>query len=402
VYLDDEPLGATSPATGRLVKRDLPQGRHQVRVAFEGYADLVHDVDLTPGATTTLHAPLGRKPVTTHPGFLAAAVAVGLLAALALWSHARRRRSASLFESTTARRDALYGPGVARPGVRTPRAEPATPTPPDALPARFGEYQLLERIGRGGMASVFKAERNGELRALKRPRASLSDDPQYLERFLRESEIGRTLHHPNIIRIYERGEAEGHPYFTMELIDGETLAERLRRDGAFAPAEAARLVLQIVEALDYAHSKGVIHRDLKPSNTMLARDGTLKVMDFGIARAQRFEGMTVTGSFLGSPDYAAPETIEGRDVDARSDLYAVGVVFFELLTGRRPFEGETSFTILQKHCSEAPVPPSRLLPGIPPELDAITLRLLAKAPEGRYASAEQLLLALRGWLDAQR
>jgi serine/threonine-protein kinase len=161
-------------------------------------------------------------------------------------------------------------------------------------------------------------------------------------------------------------------------------------------------VLQIVEALDYAHSKGVIHRDLKPSNTMVAKDGTVKVMDFGIARAQRFEGMTITGSFLGSPDYAAPETIEGRKVDARSDLYSVGVVLFELLTGRRPFEGDTSFMVLQKHTSEPPLPPSRLRPGLPPELDAITLKLLAKAPEGRYASAEELLLALRGFLDAAR
>jgi len=155
----------------------------------------------------------------------------------------------------------------------------------------------------------------------------------------------------------------------------------------------------VAEALDFAHSKGVVHRDLKPSNIMLLRDGTAKVMDFGIARAQRFEGLTATAGFLGTPDYVAPEMIEGRGADARSDLYSLGVVLFELLTGQRPFSGDAPFEVLRKHCSEEPPPPSRLHRGLPPELDTLVLRLLRKDRAERPASAEELVVALRDWLN---
>jgi serine/threonine-protein kinase len=159
------------------------------------------------------------------------------------------------------------------------------------------------------------------------------------------------------------------------------------------------VVAQVAEALDFAHSKGVVHRDLKPSNIMLLQGGTAKVMDFGIARARRFEGLTTTGAFLGTPDYVAPETIEGRGTEPRSDLYALGVVFYELLTGQRPFAGDTPFAILQKHCHAEPVPPSQVEPGVPPELEGIVLRLLGKTPDARPASAEELVVALRDWLN---
>ncbi len=155
----------------------------------------------------------------------------------------------------------------------------------------------------------------------------------------------------------------------------------------------------MAEALDFAHSKGVVHRDLKPSNIMLLPDGVAKVMDFGIARARRFDGLTATGAFMGTPDYVSPEMIEGRGTDPRSDLYALGVVLFELLTGQRPFSGDSPFAILKKHCTEEPPPPSRLRPGIPPELEAIVLRLLRKDPEDRPASAEELVVTLRDWLN---
>jgi serine/threonine-protein kinase len=154
----------------------------------------------------------------------------------------------------------------------------------------------------------------------------------------------------------------------------------------------------VAEALDFAHLKGVVHRDLKPSNVMVLPDGTTKVMDYGIARARRFEGLTVTGSFLGSPEYVAPEAIEGRDTDARSDLYSLGVVFYEALTGRRPFVADTPFAVLRKHLTEPPASLAAVRPGVPAALERIVLRLLAKEPDQRYAGAEELVLELRDFL----
>ena len=182
----------------------------------------------------------------------------------------------------------------------------------------FGDFRLLEMLGRGGMASVFKAERRGELSALKRPLAAFLDDPQFHERFLREAEIGRALNHPNIVRILERGEIEDVPYFTMELVAGPTLDAFLKGERVVEPRTAASIVVQAAEALDFAHSKGVVHRDLKPSNIMRLPDGSVKVMDFGIARARRFEGLTATGAFLGTPEYVAPEMIEGGPASTRA------------------------------------------------------------------------------------
>jgi serine/threonine-protein kinase len=299
----------------------------------------------------------------------------------------------------------------ARPGEPTPRSrgrdsDAATPSgiSPGARSDEvgqewFGEFRLLEMLGKGGMASVFKAQRRGELTALKRPLASLLDDSQFRERFLREAEIGRTLNHPNIVRILERGDVGRVPYFTMELLPGETLQEFIAREGAATPRMAVAIAVQVAEALDFAHSKGVVHRDLKPSNVMLLPDGTVKVMDFGIARARRFEGMTATAAFLGTPNYVAPEMIDGRGTEPRSDLYALGLILYELLTGRTPFSGGSPFAILKKHCTDEPPPPSSLQPGVPPELEAIVLRLLRKDPAERPASAEDLVVALRDWLN---
>jgi serine/threonine-protein kinase len=253
-------------------------------------------------------------------------------------------------------------------------------------------------LGRGGMASVFKAERRGELVALKRPLASFLDDQPFLDRFLREADIGRTLNHPNIVRILERGNVLGVPYFTMELVPGETLYAFMRRQGAADPRFAARILVQIAEALDLAHGKGVVHRDLKPSNIMLLPDGSARVMDFGIARAQRFDTLTATSAFLGTPHYVAPEMIEGPGAEPRSDLYALGVVLFELVTGQRPFDADTPFGILKKHCLEEPQAPSRLQPGLPPAIDRIVLALLRKDPADRPANAEALVIELRDFL----
>ena len=396
VYIDDEPVGSTDPETGRLLKA-LPAGRHRVRVAHPGLEDAVRDIDVPVSGRALFHATLGpprEASLSSSVGFAALAVAgITLVAVLAWLAFRRTETPRPIFVATP------------RP-ARTPGGVPATPAQVSPGARRdelgqewFGDFRLLEMLGRGGMASVFKAERRGELSALKRPLAGFLDDPQFHERFLREAEIGRALNHPNIVRILERGEIADVPYFTMELVAGPTLNGFLKSERVVEPRTAASIVVQAAEALDFAHSKGVVHRDLKPSNIMRLPDGAVKVMDFGIARARRFEDMTATGAFLGTPEYVAPEMIEGGHIDARSDLYALGVILFELLTGQRPFSGETPFSILKKHSTEEPPPPSRIRPGVPAELDTIVLRLLRKDPAERPASAEELVIALRDWLN---
>jgi serine/threonine-protein kinase len=263
---------------------------------------------------------------------------------------------------------------------------------------RFGDYTLVALLGAGGMASVYEATRRGDTFALKRPRTALLNDGEFVERFLREAEIGRTLHHPNIVRIFEQGHVDRVPYFTMELLQGETLQARTRRAGAVAPRAAAEIACHVAEALDYAHLKGVVHRDLKPSNIMMVDHGRAKVMDYGIARAARFDGLTLAGSFMGTAEYASPETAEGRPADPRSDLYSLGVILFELLTGHRPFVADTPLAVLRKHCTEEPASPRLLAPQVPPELEAIVLRLLGKDPAQRHPTAESLLRDLRDYL----
>lgn len=395
-YIDDEPVGATDPRTGRLMKTGLPVGRHHVRVTLAGHEDAVRDVDVGGGSAAVFNATLTPLPAVSagaRTGLIAVAlVAVGVVVLLA-WLALRRSDPAFLAGQPTPRsrgqgEDAATPSGI-NPGGRSD----------DQGQEWFGEYRLLELLGKGGMASVFKAQRRGELLALKRPLASLLDDPQFRERFLREAELGRALNHPNIVRILERGDVGRVPYFTMELLPGETLQAFIAREGAAPPRPAVAIAVQVAEALDFAHSKGVVHRDLKPSNVMLRPDGVAKVMDFGIARARRFEGMTATAAFLGTPEYVAPETIDGRGTEPRSDLYALGLILFELLTGRPAFSGDTAYAILKKHCTEDPPPPSSLQRGVPPPIEAIVLRLLRKDPAERPASAEELVVALRDWLN---
>ncbi len=203
------------------------------------------------------------------------------------------------------------------------------------------------------------------------------------------------------MRILERGEVEGVPFFTMELVPGETLQARLQRDGRAGPAPGrAASSCRSRRPSTTRTSKGVVHRDLKPSNVMVLPDGTAKVMDYGIARARRFEGLTVTGAFLGSPEYVAPETIEGRGTDARSDLYSLGVVFYETLTGRAALRrGHAVRHPAQAPDRDAAAARRPLRPGVPAELERIVLRLLSKAPDQRYAGAEELVLELRDFLN---
>jgi hypothetical protein len=421
VYLDDEPLGATDPGSGRLVKSGVAPGTHRLRLTLAGHLDLAQSLEVKPSGPTTVRAVLPVAPAVAPRVLVGAGTAAGVLI-LALgylaWKRRQPRTPAPTVAVPSRTKSAPARPAPATSASRRGTAiSPATvgaeelnleqlletrALPPEATKGvgeRFGDYLLLDPLGKGGMATVFLAERNADQVALKRPLAAFLEDPEFLERFLREAEIGRTLHHPNIIRIFERGHVEGVPYFTMELVKGETLQAHIRRLGALPAKAATKIIAQVAEALDYAHLKGVVHRDLKPSNIMILEDGTVKVMDYGIARARRFEGLTVTGAFLGTPDYVAPETAEGKGADSRSDLYSLGIVFYEILTGKKPFVGDTPFATLRKHVSEAPTPPSVVVPGVPRQLEAIVLRLLQKDPGQRYPGAEELLIELRDYLN---
>jgi serine/threonine-protein kinase len=423
VYLDDEPIGETDRTSGRLVKSGVAPGEHRLRLTRPGHDESVHTVQVAPSGPTTVRATLAATPAAAGvPVWVLAAAAgalvlVGVL--MTLWLRSRREEVPATRVMQTARVPPTRMSATARaPATRVSSTGTGRGTPAELLaelgtqvleaatsggasekPERFGDYMLLERLGKGGMASVYKAEKNGEICALKRPLQGFLEDPEFLKRFLREAEIGHTLHHPNIIRIFEQGAVGSCPYFTMELVRGETLQAHVRRSGALTPRASTQIVAQVAEALDYAHLKGVVHRDLKPSNIMIGEDGTVKVMDYGIARARRFDGLTMTGSFLGTPDYVAPETAEGKGADARSDLYSLGIVYYEILTGQKPFVADTPFATLRKHVAEPPTPPTAISPDTPRELEAIILRLLRKDPADRYPGAEELLLELRAFLN---
>ena len=388
VFLDDEPVGRTDSETGRLRLTAVAPGRHRVRLASEGRDDLIRELDMA-GESLAFDGVLPHRQASSPPAPLPLAPILGLVVVLALllglWWRSVARQPKGLVDR------------VPTPSFPGHRSDPGTD---ESFPMPFGEYSLIRRIGKGGMAVVYEAERRGERLALKRPLTGFLDDTQFRERFLREAELGRTLHHPNIIRIFDRGQVGQTPYFAMELIQGETLRACLDREGRLDPVMAARVTGQVAEALDYAHNKGVIHRDLKPSNIMLDRSGSVKVMDYGIARAQRLEGLTTTGAFLGTPSYAAPETVESAS-QPPSDIYSLGVVFFEMLTGSLPFRGESAFAVLRSHCTTPPPVPSSLNYALPQVLDRIVLHLLSKEPSAR-PTAEGLLNELSDYLAGGR
>ncbi len=262
--------------------------------------------------------------------------------------------------------------------------------------SQLGSYEILEEIGRGGMGCVYKARQQAldRIVAVKVLLPQLAADKVFVERFLREAKSIATLEHPGIVTIYDVGEADGTYYFAMQLLDGRPLDEVLE-EGKPLPAETAVDVLrQVARALDYAHQAGILHRDVKPANIILTEAGQAVLTDFGIAQALSDTRLTKTGSSMGSPEYMAPEQVEGKALDTRGDLYSLGVVFFHMLTGRVPFTGESPVAIVYQHV-KAPVPSAcEANPKISQELDQITTTLMAKAPEERFASAQNLLQAL--------
>ena len=254
-----------------------------------------------------------------------------------------------------------------------------------------GRYRVMRKLGAGGMADVYLAEDEelGRRVAIKILNDRHANDESFVERFRREAKNAAGLSHPNIVSIYDRGEAEGTYYIAMEYLDGRTLKELLIARGPMPIADAIHHTRQILNALRFAHKKGVVHRDIKPHNVMVDGDGRLKVTDFGIARAGASQ-MTEAGAIVGTAQYLSPEQARGAAVDQRSDLYSIGVVLYEMLTGNVPFTGESPVEIAMKHLSDTPRPPSSIRPEIPPDLDMVVLRALAKNPDDRFQTAEEM------------
>lgn len=259
-----------------------------------------------------------------------------------------------------------------------------------------GRYEILKLLGEGGMGAVYKA-RDIELDrvvALKVIRPELARNPEGLHRFKQELILARQVTHKNVVRIFDLGEAQGVKFITMEFVDGEDLKAILRSKQKLQSKEAIRVIAQVARALEAAHAEGVVHRDLKPHNVMVDKQGKAAVMDFGVARSLEMQGYTQTGVLIGTPEYMSPEQAKGEHVDGRSDLYSLGLIFYELLTGKTPFKVDSTIGMLMKRIQERPVPPVELERDIPATVSDVVLKCLAVSPDQRYQSATELLLDL--------
>ena len=256
-----------------------------------------------------------------------------------------------------------------------------------------GRYRVLRKIGAGGMADVWLAEDTHLQRqvALKVLHRHFAQDREFVARFQREAESAAGLQHPNVVAVYDRGEFEGVNYIAMQYVEGPTLKQLI--DRGLTPEQAVPLVRQVLEAARFAHRNGIVHRDLKPQNVIVNADGAAMVTDFGIARAGLSE-ITQTGSVMGTPQYLSPEQAQGYEVTAVSDLYSIGVLLYEALTGRVPFEGESAVAVAMKQVSQVPQRPSSINPQVSPALDAVVMRALEKEPGERFQSADAFIAAL--------
>ncbi|MFD8316069.1 protein kinase domain-containing protein [Kitasatospora purpeofusca] len=269
-----------------------------------------------------------------------------------------------------------------------------------------GRYELVEILGVGGMATVWRGVDHvlGRQVAVKVLNGGLADDPRFAERFGREAQHAAMLVHPRIAMVFDSGVDQGSPYIVMELVQGRSLAVLLAQRPGLPVEQAVGIAAAVCEGLAHAHAAGLVHRDVKPGNIMITHDGGVKVVDFGIARAGSSHNLTQTASVLGTAAYLSPEQATASPLDGRTDLYAVGCVLTEMLTGAPPFEAETPVAIAYKHVGELPLPPSARRPGLPPALDAAVLRLLAKHPAGRPADAAaaraELLACVPGLVPA--
>src|SRR5690242_8530854 len=271
-----------------------------------------------------------------------------------------------------------------------------------SLPQRFGRYELVREIGRGAMGVVYEAldptiARKIALKAIRFDGIGTTAD-EAARRFKNEARAAGGLNHPNIVTVYDAGEDNGILYLAMEFIEGSTLEALIRQQRTIATAQTIDIIRQVCAGLDFAHAKGIVHRDIKPGNIMLAGNRVVKITDFGIARAG--EAMTITGQVVGTPNYMSPEQVLGKPLDGRSDLFSVGVILYEMVTGERPFEGQSITTIMYKIVHETPIPPRKLDATIHPGLSAVVEKALSKSTEDRFPNGDALARALQDYKTA--
>jgi serine/threonine-protein kinase len=261
-------------------------------------------------------------------------------------------------------------------------------------------YRVITRIGSGGMADVYCAEDTqlGRRVALKLLHRRFAEDQEFVERFRREASAAAGLQHPNVVQVYDRGAWDGTYYIAMEFLDGRSLKQIIREEGPLDPQRAVDIAIQILKALRFAHKRGVIHRDIKPHNVIVDAEDRVKVTDFGIARAGASD-MTETGAIMGTAQYLSPEQAQGHAVSATTDLYSVGIVLYEMVTGRIPFEADSAVTIALKQVRDDPPAPRALNPDVSPELEDIVLRALRKDPRERFVDADDFIRALESVRD---
>lgn len=279
------------------------------------------------------------------------------------------------------------------------------PEPPDYTSARLqqllgGKYRFEKLIGRGGFALVYKVInlKLNRVEALKVLTNLQSGDHDFAGRFIEEARVSASLVHPNIIQVYEFGHMREFFWFSMQYIEGPTLAMELKARASMDEIPAVNLILPLLDALDYSHKRGVVHRDIKPGNVMLDLSGRPYLMDFGIAKSMDSQFQTKTGQFLGTPIYVSPEQVSGQRVDGRSDIYSIGVMLYEMLTGKYPFPSENSMHALVLRMTNDPIPLSESRPGTDPEVEAIIMRALEKEKENRFASAAELQISLLNFM----